>query len=216
MSIENHTAKIQELEAKINQIKQRCESLVNEFVDVITTYLPEAIDDVVNRAVGHNPEIIKSLGAEKIREIKKEISLISTSARVEASDQLGRVDWVHRREIKEADLSTQNFFNLQDVTKRSLEDAIRLILGKVGALLIESGIETVSGQWQKADGSSSIVYSSKYQLPNHGMSPSLARFSELFEMYKTLLTELFRTLIELKSTQSQKKASEAKDTWNQA
>jgi len=163
-------------------------------------------------AVTREPEITQSLGQATLGELKNKFKEALTMIPSLSEQKLKSVQWAHReRLLVEYDFSA--YSNLADTTCKSLEEAIRDLIGQIGALLLEYGYERDEKyvhEWQARPGTTPRY---SYGLPD---DLSYAKeFRGLSAKYKKIICEEYQKVgTALNEAVRAKKAAEAQSLWD--
>jgi len=170
-------------------VKEQGEKLIPEFKRITTSYVRELSINLMKSYFKHKPEVAKSLGAEKLEEIKREFTGILDSLPEQTSQRLDDSHiWLHRIEIPEYKLSDMTYsYQMEKRSNKSMDDAIRELIGLVGSLLINYGFveDGKDFTWEITPGG---IPQYANDLPSKGMDHHRA-LTKLIEQYKNILIE---------------------------
>lgn len=184
-------------------VKEEGEKLIPEFIQTTASYVRELSINLLQSYFKYKPKIAKNLGANKLEEIKREFTGILDSLPDQASQRLNNHQiWLHRVEIPEQALSDMTYsYQLEKRSNKTMDDAIRELIGLVGAMLIKHGFveDGKDFTWKMTPGG---ITQYANDLPSRGMDHYRA-LSNLMEQYKNILIEY------VYATQNLRKAEQA-------
>lgn len=187
-------------------IQEHCENIIPEFKEIIALYVHDWSIELMKAHWTAKPEIVKSLGLQKSEEMKREFKGILAAMPQAANKRLDDPQiWLHRLEIPQHELTDLSYsYYLEKRSKKFINQAIRDLIGLVGALLINYGFIDVDNDldWELAPGD---IPRYSYDLPTKGIEHYQA-FSKLLERYKNLLIEY------VYASQNLRKAEQAKNS----
>ncbi len=187
-------------------VKEQGEHLIPEFIRITASYVRELSVTLLKSYFKYKPEVVRNLGAEKLEEIRREFTGILDSLPEQTSQRLDDQQiWLHRVEIPEHALSDMTYsYQLEKRSNKSMDDAIRELIGLVGSVLINHGFVEVGKDftWKKTPGG---IPQYANDLPSRGMDHYRA-LSKLMEQYKNILIEY------VYATQNLRKAEQANKT----
>jgi len=187
-------------------VKEQGDKLVPEFKRITASYVRELSINLLKSYFKYKPEVVKSLGAEKLEEIEREFKGILASLSEQTSQRFdhGQI-WLHREDIPDRALSDMTYsYQLEQRSKKFMDLAIRELIGLVGSILIKYGFveDDKDFTWEITPGG---VPQYANDLPSHGMDHYRA-LNKLMEQYKDLLIEY------VFATQNLRKAEQAKNS----
>jgi hypothetical protein len=189
-------------------VKADGEKLVPELKRVITAYVRELSINLLKSYFKHKPEITRNLGTEKSEALKKEFSGILDSL-PERTNQLldSRQIWLHRVEIPDDSLTDMTYsYQFEKKSSKSLDDAIRELIGLVGSMLINYGFVDKGKDftWNTTAGNIPIYAN---DLPARGMDHYRA-LDKLMQDYKDILIEYVYAVQNLRKAEQAKNSAE--------
>ena len=206
MSSSDYDRKISQEQNVLAAVKNDAEKLIPEFKRVAALYIRELSINLLKSYFNHKPDLASRLSAENLETLKKEFTTILESLPEKTSKRLddGGI-WLHRRAIPEKALSDMTYsYQLEKSSNKSMDDAIRELIGLVGELLIDYGFVEVGKDFTwKMDPEDKPLYAN--DLPSRGMDHHRA-LAKLMEQYKNILIEY------VYATQNLRKAEQARDS----
>ncbi len=190
-------------------IKEQGENIIPEFKRTATSYVRELSITLLKSYFKHRPDAAKRLGTEKQAEMKKEFTGILDSLPERASQRLDdKQIWLHRLEIPDRALSDMTYsYQLEKRSNKSMDDAVRELIGVVGSMLMKYGfVETGNDITWKMTAGGIPHYAN--DLPSKGMDHHAA-LTKLMEQYKNLLIEYVYTTQNLWKTEQNKKSAQS-------
>ena len=185
-------------------VKEQGEKLIPELKRVITSYVRELAINLMKSYFTHKPEVARNLGADKLEEVKQAFTGILDSLPEKTSKRLDDSEiWLHRVVIPAGALSDMTYsYQLEKRSNKYMDDAIRELIGLVGAMLIKYGFVEVGKDYTWKMGTGDIPQYAN-DLPSQGMKHYRA-LTKLMEQYKNILIEY------VYATQNLWKAEQAK------
>ena len=207
MSIQDYDRIIVQERNVLASVKEEGERLIPELKRITTSYIRELSINIMKSYFKHKQEIAKNLGAEKLEEIKKEFTGILDSLPEQTSQRLDNSQiWLHRVEIPEHALSDMTYsYQLEKKSNKSMDDAIRELIGLVGSMLINYGFVEVGKDftWKMTPGG---IPQYANDLPSKGMDHHRA-LTKLMEQYKNILIEYVFAIQNLWKAEEAKKST---------
>ena len=205
MSSSDYDRKIAQERNVLASVKEQGEQLIPEFKRIATSYIRELSISLMKSYFKHKPEVTSSLGPEKLEEMKREFTGILDSLPEQTSQRLdeGQI-WLHRVEIPGGALSDMTYsYQFEKRSSKSMDDAIRELIGLVGSMLINYGFVEVGKDftWKMTPGD---IPQYANDLPSKGMDHYRA-LTKIMEQYKNILIEY------VFATQNLRKAEQAKN-----
>jgi hypothetical protein len=189
-------------------VKEQAEELIPEFKRVTTSYIRELSIKLMKRYFESRPEVVRSLGAEKLEEIKIEFTDLVGSFPDQTSKRFDDNQiWLHRIGIPKPALSDMTYsYQLEKRSNKAMDDAIRELIGLVGSLLMEYGFIDVGKDftWKMTEGGIPLYAN---ELPSRGMDHHRA-LSKLMEQYKNILIEYVYATQNLRKAEQDKEAAQ--------
>jgi len=205
----NYDEQIKQIENKINKLKDEMEVVTKEFLDKTKIFACEWYKKSIEDAVIKSPEITKSLGESKLKELKIELqSLIDNSNEYVNffvnSDSL----WTHRPNYQLKGKETYGLYRVYgNRDPDELSDAIRFLIGKVGALLHKYNYEKPNNNFYENDYSSGNFRFRYGYSWSDDMRSVINNYADLFDNHKKLNEEL-------EKIKKEKSEDEARALWN--
>ena len=216
MAFETYDRAIEQARTQHESVKAQAEGLVPEFKRVVTDYVIDFSNYLLDRAVRDKPEVVMEvLGVEKVSQLKEKFGEILKSVPDRTSGVLEKVMWAHRGDPpKELESNMMISYDLSKKTNESIVEAIRDLIGNVGALLIEYGLANVKegGEWKQRAGTYPRY---GYGFPEHAISHS-AQLKEINTKYNALINNYVESARALMRAEKEKKIAQAKNLWDQA
>lgn len=187
-------------------VKEQGEKLIPEFKRITTSYVRELSINLLKTYFKLKPEVARRLGADKLEEIKREFTGILDSLPEQTSQRLDDNQiWLHRVEIPEHELSDMTYsYQLERRSNKSMDDAIRDLIGLVGSMLMKYGYVEVGKDftWKMTPGG---IPQYANDLPSRGMDHYRA-LNKHMDRYKDLLIEY------VYANQNLRKAEQTRDS----
>ena len=195
----------------LTSIKEEGEKLIPEFKRLTASYIRELSIQLMKSYFKHKPEVTRSLGAEKLEEMKLEFTGILDSLPENTSNRFDDNQiWLHREEIPDHAVTDMTYsYYFEKRSAKSIDEAIRDLIGLVGAMLIkyelvESGKDFT---WKMTPGG---IPQYANELPSQGMDHHKA-LNKLMEQYKNILVEYVFAIQNLKKAEKAKKIDQFDD-----
>ena len=188
-------------------VKEEGEKLIPELKRITTSYIRELSINLMKSYFKYKQDVVKNLGAEKLEEIKQEFTGILDSLPEQTSQRFDNSQiWLHRVEIPEHALSDMTYsYQLEKKSNKSMDDAIRELIGLVGSMLISYGFVEVGKDftWKMTPGG---IPQYANDLPSRGMDHHRA-LTKLMEQYKNILIEYVFAIQNLWKAEEAKKST---------
>lgn len=186
-------------------------------INILKPFINTELQKMVEEEVKKNPSHTKSLGIEKLSDMKKRLNnlLVSSDSLVIKTFSDNQF-WIHvdYKIIKEGDSFGQKYNNIKTATNKIIE-GIKIVFGKAGEILIDYGYDKVgskydrTSKWQKSD-NSEIVFGS-----NHGfLIPQ--QIDDEIKKYAEGISPLHDTIEKLSKLDKKYNEQEALDLWKKA
>jgi hypothetical protein len=203
--------KISETQSALERLQNASDQLIPEITQVIAKYVIDWMDSLVSRMLKEKSEIIESLGGDKLAQFKGEIDSLKARMIELVTRYLSEIDWPHKRSIP---TNVQGVLNNSNDIDKSLNKAVRLIIGETGKIFIKYGCANIdkTSEWQK-DEHGRICYG--FGLPSL-LIPSEKEFAQIKEKYSRMIAEQGPVLMELAKLTQELKGSRAEDLWKHA
>ncbi len=189
-------------------VKEQGEKLIPDFKRITTSYIRELSINLMKSYFKYKKEVANSLGAEKLEEIRREFTGILDSLPEQTSQRLDDSQiWLHRVEIPEHALSDMTYsYQLEKRSNKSMDDAIRELIGLVGSMLINYGFVEVGKDftWKMTPGG---IPQYANDLPSKGMDHHRA-LTKLMEQYKNILIEYVYAIQNLRKAEQAKNSAQ--------
>lgn len=215
MNCESNDQAIKQARIELERVRDRAEALVPEYKSVIASFVSDWANKLIERAVTDKPDVTKALGKQKLGEIKTKFNGILDSFPDLSQKRLEDDSiWPHRGEIPEEIESNSTIsYDLKSSANDSINEAMRDLIGEVGALLIENGFaDTGSHSEWKARSGKPPRYS--YGIPSYGIAHD-EELGRITKQYGQILEEYVTAAKTLRESERAKEAAEAKDLWDQ-
>ena len=197
-------------------IKEHGEKFIPEFKRITTSYIRECSINLMKSYYTYKPEVTRNLGTEKLEEMKREFKEILDALPEHTSKQLDDSQiWLHRVKLPGHAISDMTYsYQLEKRSKKSMDRAIRYLIGLVGSILIKYGFIEVGKdyRWKMTPGD---IPQYAYDLPSKGMDHYKA-LSKLIEQYKDILVEYVYAFQNLWKAEEAKKSAEGGEFRDQA
>lgn len=208
MSIPDYDRIIAQEQNALASVKEQGEKLIPEFKKITTSYVRELSINLLKTYLKHKPEVARRLGADKLEEIKREFTGILDSLPELTSQRLDDSQiWLHRVEIPEHELSDMTYsYQFEKRSSKSMDDAIRELIGLVGSMLINYGFVEAGKDftWKTTPGG---IPQYANDLPSRGMDHHRA-LSKLMEEYKNILIEYVYAIQNLRKAEQAKNSAQ--------
>ena len=157
----------------------------------------------------NRPEVVRNLGPEKQAELKREFTVLLDELPEHTSRRLDDSQiWLHRVQIPDHAISDMTYsYHLEQRANRSIDQAIRDLIGLIGSLLIRYGFIEVGKdyEWNLTPGGI-LLYTS--DLPSKGMDHYQA-LTKLMENYKDIIIEYVYAIQNLRKAEQAQKSAQA-------
>ena len=157
----------------------------------------------------YKTEVTRSLGTEKLEKMKQEFTGILDSLPEHTSKRLddGQI-WLHREEIPDRAVTDMTYsYQFEKRSNKSMDDAIRELIGLVGSMLIKYGFVEAGKDftWKMTPGG---IPQYANDLPSKGMDHHKA-LNKLMEQYKKILVEYVFAIQNLRKAEQAKNSDQA-------
>ena len=189
-------------------IKEAGEKLIPEFKRITASYIRELSIELMRSYFKHKPQAAKSLGSEKLEEMKREFSAILDSLPEQTGKRLdaGQI-WLHREEIPDRAVTDMSYsYNFERRSNKSMDDAIRDLIGLVGSMLIKYGFVETDKDFTWTISPAGIPQYAN-DLPSRGMD-HYRTLNKLMEQYKDLLVEYVFAIQNLRKAEHSKNSDQ--------
>ncbi len=190
-------------------IKEQGEKFIPEFKRITASYIRELSIELMKSYFRYKPEVTRSLGTEKLEEMKREFKGILDSLPEHSSKRFDDNQiWLHREEIPDRAVSDMTYsYYLEKRSNKFMDEAIRDLIGLAGSMLIKYGFveDGKDLTWKMTLGG---IPQYANDLPSKGMDHHKA-LSKLMEQYKNILVEYVFTIQNLRKAEQAKKSSQA-------
>lgn len=201
-------------ESEVQAIQARAEQIVNDMKKSMPSHLEEMANKIVSNTIEENPKGVTDLG-DQVKDLKKQIANVIATFPNEVSTKLDSiVKWAHKQSIGAEKEKYRVKDTLTNETTTTINNVGRLILGKIGSLLIQNKLAKLSNNsYWKTENSSSIIFS-------YGMgfycSVEKTKFIKDEERYISIIDEYVKALIKLDTARDNKNKAEARKFWDEA
>lgn len=186
-------------------------------IEMLKPFIKSKLQEFIEDAVKHNPDHTKSLGLDKLSQIKNELAnLLNESDALVSNTFSNNKHWIHvDYHIVENGDSFGQQYNNQKLAKEKIISGIKTIFGKAGKILIDyqykkaNPVNSHSSEWQ-ITATSEIVYGSNYgfQIPDN--------IEKAMKTYADNISKLHNTIDKLAKLTKALNEQEALDLWDQA
>jgi len=183
-------------------IKEQGEKLIPEFKRITASYIRELSIKLMKSYFRYKPEVTRSLGTEKLEEMKRSLPE-HTSKRLDDSQI-----WLHREEIPDRAVTDMTYsYQFEKRSNKSMDKAIRDLIGLVGSMLIKYGFVEAGKDftWKMTPGG---IPQYANDLPSKGMDHHKA-LNILMEQYKNILVEYVFAIQNLRKAEQAKNSAQA-------
>ena len=189
-------------------IKEQGEKLIPEFKRITASYIRELSIKLMKSYFSYKPEVTRSLGTEKLEEVKREFTGILDSLPEQTSKRLddGQI-WLHREEIPDRAVTDMTYsYYFEKRSNKSMDEAIRDLIGLVGSMLIKYGFVEAGKDftWKMTPGG---IPQYANDLPSKGMDHHKA-LNILMEQYKNILVEYVFAIQKLRKAEQAKNSAQ--------
>ena len=190
-------------------IKEQGEKVIPEFKRVTTAYVRELSIILLKKYFKYIPDVVSNLGTVKLEELKQEFNGILDSLPEQTSQRLDDVQiWLHRVDIPDHALSDMTYsYQFEKRSNKSMDDAIRDLIGLVGTILMKYGFVVADEDftWKMTPGG---IPQYANDLPSRGMDHHRA-LNKQMEQYKDLLIEYVYTIQNLRKAEQAKRSAQS-------
>jgi hypothetical protein len=193
----------------LSAVKDQGEKLIPEFKRTAASYIRELSINLMKSYFEYKPEIVKSLSPENLENIKNEFTEILDSLPEKTSQRFDeRSIWLHRVEIPDYALSDMTYsYQLEQKSKKTMDDAIRELIGQVGTMLKNYGFIEQGKDFTWAETAGGIIQYAN-DLPSKGMD-HYRPLTNLMGKYKDILIEYVYAVQNLRKAEEAKKSAES-------
>jgi len=190
-------------------IREQGEKLIPEFKRIAASYIRELSIKLMKSYFKYKPQLTRRLGTEKLEEIKREFTGILDSLPEHTSKRFDDSQiWLHREKIPDSALTDMTYsYQFEKRSNKSMDDAIRDLIGLVGSLLIKYGFveDGKDFTWKITPGG---IPQYANDLPSTGMDHYRA-LNNLMEKYKNILVEYVFAIQNLRKAEQARNSSQA-------
>ena len=209
---------IKQAEAALVRVREDAEALVQQFNHITPLYAVDLAQYLMKDAVTNKSEVTRSLGETALHELKQKFKETVDEIPQQSVAKLKSVRWAHLEPLPR-EQGHWVCSELSERTVKSLGEAVRDLIGGVGALLFEYGYQRddtekpIASLWQLRPGDTPRY---AYELPDL-TAPNARKFQELLKSYRVLISEDYPTATAaLQNAIREKKAAEAQALWDKA
>jgi hypothetical protein len=203
---------VKQAEMNLKRVRSEADALAQQLINVVPLYANELANQFMKRAVTGEPEVTKSLGQAKLGELKNKFKGALAMIPSLSEQKLKSVQWAHREQLP-SEHDYLAYYNRAETTCKSLEEAVRDLIGHIGALLLEYGYERDEKRvplWQSRPGTTPRY---SYGLPDD--LSHAKEFRGLSAKYKKFISEEYQKVDgALNEAVRAKKAGEAQSLWD--
>lgn len=203
---ENFDTLIIEAEAQVEGLKKEMEQFKHEFKMHLIPFVQQWYKDFARNTVSDEPNLVKELGVEKLREIKDEVNeLIEDVPNLVDSYMDNNELWWHLRKDRRPKLERRKISDEIDKEIRSLLMDIAILLHKYGFMEANGG--ALSHEFQHGSGS--------YAKPIYPLGVQYS--NELEDTHSNYITRVDRTVAALhriEKLKEEKEVQNAGDLWD--
>ena len=190
-------------------IKEQGENLIPEFKRITASYIRELSIKLMKSYFRYKPEVTRSLGTEKLEEMKREFTAILDSLPDQTSKRLddGQI-WLHREEIPDRAVTDMTYsYYFEKRSNKSMDEAIRDLIGLVGSMLIKYGFVEAGKDftWKMTPGG---IPQYANDFPSNEMDHHKT-LNKLMEQYKNILVEYVFAIQNLRKAEQAKNSAQA-------
>lgn len=200
MSIEKIQSDITTTKQKIEIQGKKLDELGNQIVRELKPYIKQKIENAITNEVKEKSEHTKSLGKERLTELKQSLQSLLAQSDV-LMDELYSNDevWVHKNYIiiEKGDSFGQKYNN-QKKADRTVTDPARIVLGRAGKLLSDYGYVKVAprysgghGEWKENE-RSEVIYGYSIGGFQSSFEKTIKEYIEALGVYHDNIEELTR------------------------
>lgn len=190
-------------------IKEQGEKLIPEFKRIAASYIRELSIKLMKSYFKYLPEVTRSLGTEKLEELKREFTGILNSLPEHTNKRLDDSQiWLHREVIPDRTITDMTYsYQFEKRSNKSMDEAIRDLIGLVGSMLIKYGYVQAGKDftWKMTPGG---IPQYANDLPSQGMDHHRA-LNKLMEQYKNILVEYVFAIQNLRKAEQAKNSAQA-------
>lgn len=192
-------AEIASARATKSTLTDQAEQAAREFMRAATEFLRNYYWQKTERVVKSVGEVTKTLGVEKLRELKADVKALQDKAEEIVNTRLNRDDlWRHR---KSGPQSYESYTRPPEI----LDDPIRIAAMELAQVLQKCGYPAQPTVIDRTRG--------MFWDENWGWSTAM---NSALENYKTILQQIGTANYNLEQLEAKKRRNEAEDLWNQA
>ena len=201
-------------ESEVQAIQSRAEQIVDDLKKSMPSHLEEMAKKVVSNTIDENPKDVTDLG-DKVKDLKKQIADVIATFPSEVDTKLNsNVKWAHKQSIEAGKEAYRLKDTLAKETTTAINDVGRLILGKIGSLLIEYKLAKISDRsYWKTENSSSVMFGYGIGF-YHNLEKT--KFQKDEERYISIIDEYVKALKKLETARDNKNKAEARKFWDEA
>lgn len=189
-------------------IKEHGEKFIPEFKRIAASYIREFSIYLMKGYYTNRPEVARTLGPEKIAELKREFKGFLDTLPEQTSKRLDDSQiWLHRAQIPDYAISDMTYsYQLEKRSFKYMDQAIRDLIGLAGSILIKYGFIVVSEdyEWKMTPGGIPLYAS---DLPSRGMDHYKALI-RLMNQYKDILVEYVYAIQNLRKAEEARKSAQ--------
>ena len=192
----------------IASIKEQGEKLIPDFKRVTAAYVRELSINLMKSYFKYKPELTRRLGAKKLEEMKVEFTGMLESLPEQTNRRLDDSQiWLHREAIPDHAVTDMTYsYYFEKRSNKSMDEAIRELIGLVGSMLIKYGfVETGKDfTWKMTSGG---IPQYANDLPSKGMDHHKA-LNKMMEQYKDILVEYVFAIQNLRKAEQAKNSTQ--------
>ena len=190
-------------------IQDQGEKLIPEFKKITASYVRELSITLMKSYFKLKPEVTSSLGPEKLEELKREFTGFLDSLPKQTGNRLDDSQiWLHREKIPDRALSDMTYsYQFEKRSNKSMDEAIRDLIGLVGSMLINYGFVEEGKDFTWIMSPAGIPQYAN-DLPSQGMD-HYRTLNKLMEQYKDLLIEYVFAIQNLKKAEQAKNSDQS-------
>nr|WP_024835474.1 hypothetical protein [Clostridium sp. 12(A)] len=215
MDVESVKQEIADLVATKESLIADLDTQKNTLINILKPFISTELQKIIEEEVKKNPSHTKSLGIEKLSDMKKRLNnlLVSSDSLVNKTFSDNQF-WIHvnYKIIEERDSFGQRYNNKKTATNKIIE-GIKIVFGKAGEILVDYGYDKTgsdrTSRWQTSV-NSEIVFGSNhgFYIPEH-IDHEIKKYSES-------ISPLHDTIDKLNKLDKKFNQQEALDLWEQA
>ena len=190
-------------------IKEHGEKIIPDFKRVTASYIREFSIYLMRGYYSNRPEVARTLGPEKMEELKGEFSEFLNNLPDYTNRRLDDAQiWLHRVEIPDQAISDMTYsYQLEKKSYNTMDQAIRELIGLAGSLLIKYGFVEVGRDYEWKMTPAGIPQYVN-DLPSRGMDHYKA-LENLMNQYKDILVEYVFAVQNLRKAEEGKRSAGA-------